>query len=158
MSNRDEIRHFPTDVVGVSLSNDDGTSRQEIIGRCRRFERLSLEPEEGTSRDLPTIRVRREDGEQIGCLRPEVARQILAQAKAGHSYTILLKDFTGDETPSKSRGVKLLIIEAELGVGDRKIENYARKLTTAGQTKPFNQVRLFVLAVVVTTVALLIWC
>ena len=53
VSNRDQIRHFPTDVVGVSLNNDDGTSRQEIINRCRRFERLSLEPEEGTPRDLP---------------------------------------------------------------------------------------------------------
>jgi hypothetical protein len=192
VSNREQIRHFPTDVVGVSLNNDDGTPRQEIIKRCRRFERLSLELEEGTLsgplkkgtgsapepvlgiarnddggacplfqravEGTPAVRVCRQNGEQIGCLRPEVARQVLARLQAGHKLTALLKDFTGEETPAKSRGVKLLIIEAESGVGDRKIDSYTRKLAAAGRTKPFNQVRLFVLVVVATTAALLIWC
>ncbi len=57
-----------TSVVGGKYPNPDGTSRLDILRRCRVGERLQLirEPENSHQEDLRAVKVCRETGEQLG--------------------------------------------------------------------------------------------
>jgi len=60
------VRHFHTKVVGVSHENDDGSSRQAIIRKCKPLEKLDLDHDEGNPHDPNAVRVCRENGGQLG--------------------------------------------------------------------------------------------
>ena len=57
-----------TKVVGDSHVNDDGTSRQEIIARCKAGDPLRLKSEPSNRFDPHAVAVLTRNGEQIGYL------------------------------------------------------------------------------------------
>jgi len=60
-------------VAGVSYNNDDGSSRQTIISRCKPGETLRLIREPGNKIDPGAIKVTRRNGEQIGYVPAHIA-------------------------------------------------------------------------------------
>jgi HIRAN domain-containing protein len=61
-------RIFRSAVAGESFRNDDGSSRQEILRRCRIGEEILLVPEPDSPHDSVAVKVQRRNGEQIGYL------------------------------------------------------------------------------------------
>jgi hypothetical protein len=57
---------FFAKVHGVSFKNDDGSSRQKIISRCKVGEELDIIPEPTNRHDRGTMKVCRKNGEQLG--------------------------------------------------------------------------------------------
>jgi hypothetical protein len=57
---------FFAKVHGVSFKNDDGSSRQEIISRCKVGEELDIIPEPTNRHDRGAMKVCRKNGEQLG--------------------------------------------------------------------------------------------
>jgi hypothetical protein len=54
---RERLRHFFTKVAGVSHENRNGTSRQEIISRCRQWEQLRFMREHENPVDANAVAV-----------------------------------------------------------------------------------------------------
>lgn len=68
-------RDFHTKVVGVTFNNDDGTSRQAIIERCKPGEDIVIKPV--PTKEYPdAIGVFNNRGEQLGHLGAELASEI----------------------------------------------------------------------------------
>jgi hypothetical protein len=61
-------RTFRSAVAGESYRNGDGSSRQEILRRCRTGEEILLVPEPDNPHDSDAVKVQRHNGEQIGYL------------------------------------------------------------------------------------------
>lgn len=57
---------FKVRLAGVSHDNDDGTSRQALLARCKPGERVELRREPDNAYDPYAIAVHRTSGEQIG--------------------------------------------------------------------------------------------
>jgi hypothetical protein len=57
---------FFAKVHGVSFKNDDGSSRQKIISRCKVGEELEIIPEPTNRHDHGAMKVCRKNGEQLG--------------------------------------------------------------------------------------------
>ena len=99
-------RDFHTKVVGVTFNNDDGTSRQAIIERCKPGEDIIFKPV--PTKEYPdAIGVFNKRGEQLGHLGAELASEI--KTKWGNnpmSVTIAALTGGGD----KAYGCNLHII------------------------------------------------
>ncbi|GAB4252217.1 MAG: hypothetical protein Tsb0034_30970 [Ekhidna sp.] len=68
---------YDTKVVGVSMNNQDGISRQGIIKReVEEDDKLRLELEADNPHDPNAIRVLSKHGNQIGYLNREIAEQV----------------------------------------------------------------------------------
>ncbi len=68
---------YETKVVGVSLNNTDGTSRQDIIKReVEEDDKLTIKPEPGNPYDPNAVQVLSKLGNQIGYLNKELAETI----------------------------------------------------------------------------------
>ncbi|SNT28237.1 HIRAN domain-containing protein [Ekhidna lutea] len=68
---------YETKVVGVSLNNADGSSRQEIIKReVAEDDKLQLEAEPTNPYDSNAVQVLSKNGNQIGYLNKEMAETI----------------------------------------------------------------------------------
>ncbi len=124
MGQTDGIRHFFTKVAGVSHANQDGTSRQKIIKKCRTLEKLTLDHEEDNPHDRNAVRVCRENGEQIGYLQQELAEEVVSRSERGYRYAAFVKDVTGGRPSSPTHGINLLIIVALPGISDSEVQRY----------------------------------
>ncbi|MEQ8271742.1 HIRAN domain-containing protein [Algiphilus sp.] len=58
-------------IRGVSYHNEDGTSRQELIARCRRNETLTLRAEPNNPHDRHAVACLNSDGHQLGWLKSD---------------------------------------------------------------------------------------
>jgi len=67
-------RTYFVSVAGVSYNNDDGSSRQTIISRCKPGETLMLIREPDNKIDAGAIKVTRRNGQQIGYVPAQFAR------------------------------------------------------------------------------------
>ena len=101
------LSSFQTKVVGITESNPDGTSRQELIRRCRRGEPLLLIREPDNPDDENAIAVCRQSGEAIGYLTKYVAEDLAPQIDAGKILDAKLKRFTRHR--GEPRGVMIEI-------------------------------------------------
>lgn len=86
-------RDFHTKVVGVTFNNDDGTSRQAIIERCKPGEDIIIKPV--PTKEYPdAIGVFNKRGEQLGHLGAELASEI--KTKWGYNpMSITISSLTG---------------------------------------------------------------
>lgn len=86
-------RDFHTKVVGVTFNNDDGTSRQAIIERCKPGEDIIIKPV--PTKEYPdAIGVFNKRGEQLGHLGAELASEI--KTKWGYNpMSITIAALTG---------------------------------------------------------------
>jgi hypothetical protein len=115
--------HFHTKVVGVTFRNSDGTDRQELIARCRVSEPVQLIADPDNPVDADAVAVCRANGEQLGHLRAELAREIVNKSAMGWRYAVCISDLTGGN--GKNRGVNLLLLVAPPGVSDDEAQRYA---------------------------------
>lgn len=70
------LRSFNAKIVGVTFSNDDGTSRQEIISNCKVNDKLYLIPELYKKPDIYAVKVCNDKFQQLGFLSSELAEEI----------------------------------------------------------------------------------
>lgn len=71
---------FIVHLHGVSYANEDGSSRQELVARCRPGDRLTLVAEPANPHDRNAVAVRNAAGEQLGYL-PSDARDASSIAR-----------------------------------------------------------------------------
>jgi hypothetical protein len=124
----ESLRNYFTKVVGVSRVNRDGTSRQEIIARCRQWEEVRFVPEVDNPVDANAIAVVRANGEQIGYLRQNLAEVVADCMKDGWRYFPIIKAILSDGVASHDLGVVLLVIGAASALPMNVVEEYAEKV------------------------------
>ena len=97
---------FYTKIVGVTYPNDDGTSKQKILAKCRIGENLILKhtpiPEDDNA-----VKVLRKNGDQIGWLSSAVAREISALLDQGCRVDAVISDLTGGTKDKPTRGCNI---------------------------------------------------
>ncbi len=109
MSEYERIKEFHTKLVGVTHDNDDGTSRQKIIRRCRIGENLKLVWQPNNLYDSNAVAICRESGEQVGWLSRTVAEEIVRRGKEGEQFSIEISDLTGGTRSRPTLGVNVKI-------------------------------------------------
>ena len=101
---------FATNIAGISYPNDDGSSREEILGRTSQGEKLNLVyfpiPE-----DKNAVKVLRENGEQLGWLSRWNAAEIAPILKRGEAVKseVLEIGKWKDDSGKRRLGCKILI-------------------------------------------------
>ncbi len=127
-----EVRHFFSKVSGVSHENDDGTSRQKFIKKCRQFDLLILDHEEDNPYDRNAVKVCRESGDQIGYLQRKLAEEVVERSPKGYRYAVFIADITGGGLGKKTHGVNLLVIVCEPGTTDEEAQEYLDNVIKEG--------------------------
>lgn len=106
------LRTFYSKVAGVTYTNDNGTSRQAILGKCHKGEYLIL-THEPVPQDEYAVKVSRENGEQIGWLNQEVAYEIAPRLDRGGRVEAIIAELTGGGggffSKKQSRGCNIII-------------------------------------------------
>jgi len=107
--NSSEIfKTFNTKIVGVTYQNKDGSSRQNIISKCRLNEKLILIPE--IYKENYAIMVCRENFEQLGYLNSVLAEEISdLMVRRKSRVDAKISTLTGGN--GKTRGVNVEIIK-----------------------------------------------
>jgi hypothetical protein len=87
-------------VVGVSYNNDDGSSRQSIISRCKPGEALLLTREPSNKHDPWAIKVARLNRQQIGYVPAYIAHNgessgLAHEIDAGAWYRCRIAEING---------------------------------------------------------------
>jgi hypothetical protein len=118
------VKHFFTKVVGVTNKNEDGSSRQTVIARCRPLEKLVLVHEDENPVDSNAIAVRRQNGEQMGYLAAKLAAEVTENDRQGYRYAAFITAITGGNEDHPIRGVNLVMIVAEPGVSNQDAQEY----------------------------------
>lgn len=101
-------RVFYKHVVGINLSNQDGTSRQEVISCRRKREELRLVPEPDNPHDPDAVKVCCKNGQQIGYLPPDNGRMAHDLATGWTFHTTVHDIYPFEENPQK-HGVLLRV-------------------------------------------------
>lgn len=117
------MRHFHTKVVGVTKRNDDGSSRQQILSTCSAGEALVLDSEPENPYDQNAIKVLRQNGQQLGYLKTELAEQVADEAASGFTFTVFVKELTGGGH-GESLGCNLLVIVGSPGETSQAATEY----------------------------------
>lgn len=90
-----------TKVVGVTHSNDDGSSRQKILKRMKetaqKGDRIELRREPDNPHDKNAIAVYNKDGEQLGYVNRETAKEFAAYMDENDDITADLDKIIGGE-------------------------------------------------------------
>jgi hypothetical protein len=81
---------FYSAIDGISLPNDDGTSRQKYLRHCKPYEPLVLKWCKNNPVDKRAVGVFRETGEQLGYLNSRCAHETLNKTRRGERWTALL--------------------------------------------------------------------
>jgi hypothetical protein len=121
-----KIAHWFSKIVGTSHSNDDGSSRQSYIAECIQFEKLNILHDEDNQFSKKAIKVCRENGTQLGFLNQRLATEIFGKSKKGYQYAVFATEITGGG--SKTRGVNLLIVQAEPDASEEAVQKYVSNL------------------------------
>jgi HIRAN domain len=108
-----EKRHWLLPVVGESFKNDDCTSRQAIIARCRQGERIQFVREPSNRYDPNAIKVCRANGEQIGHVGKDDAARLADELDAGHTFLAEIAFINPAAGRKRHAGVVLRIAVAE---------------------------------------------
>jgi hypothetical protein len=103
---------FFTKVAGVSYCNNDGTSRQTIVRRCREGESLLLQREPNNPFDANAVRVLRQSGEQVGYLPAHVVGTgIASDLDEGRTFRVVVDAITGRD--KETLGINITITEVD---------------------------------------------
>lgn len=89
---------YETKVVGVSMVNANGSSRQEIIkSEVLENDKLSLEAEPDNMHDINAIKVLSKSGNQIGYLNKEMAEKVKPALEHGTEMHITASWVNGEK-------------------------------------------------------------
>jgi len=121
----ERIKHLFTKVVGVTYENDDGTSRQAILGKCGVLEGLHLQHDKNNPHDKNAVRVLRENGEQLGFLERNVAEDVVRDGERGYQYTLLITDLIEAEG---NRHADIVLVWMGPGVSKGQASTYLKQV------------------------------
>lgn len=96
-----------TKIRGVNHQNENGSDRQEILGRCSEGETLYLYRDPDNPEDNNAVEVRRSNGEKLGYLSRSMAEDIAPKIDNGTEVRAQIKNLTGGG--SKKRGCNILV-------------------------------------------------
>lgn len=105
----DDKHHFHSAIAGMSHPNTDGSSRQEIASRCKRFDVLHLLPEPNNPYDKNAILVRTQSGETVGHLKSAHAKEISSHLKYGKQMWVAVVKSVGSESPGEPVGMRIVL-------------------------------------------------
>jgi hypothetical protein len=108
--------HYIVRVAGVSHQNDDGSSRQEILARCKVPEILELRRQPNHRHDKNAIQVRRQNGEMLGFIPKNEARIMAPELDKGRRYVAVLTTLDGGYGEKRYRGAGVLIVKIKDGI------------------------------------------
>lgn len=128
---------FYSKVAGVSHPNQDGSSRQAIIGQCRIGEGLSLVREPANPADPNAIKLLRTNGEQVGYITGYVASDLARHIDKGGIVKCRISDLTGGG--DKWRGAN---IEISRWTGHGEPEAPLNPVTTSTSSSTFSMAAL----------------
>ena len=111
-------------VAGVTFENEDGSSRQQFISRCRVGERVALTREIDNPYSEYATAVVRNNGQQIGYVPEYLAAEVCHEIELGYRVCGLIKNLTGGTADKPTRGVNLLIVFASPEVSDADFQRY----------------------------------
>lgn len=114
--------------MGVSHSNDDGSSRQKALKKCRVPELLRLEHDEDNAHDDFAVRVLRANGDQLGYLRSRHGEEVVGNSERGCKYAAIITDLTGGTQGKPTRGANIAVVWADPGVSKRGVDAYVQEL------------------------------
>ena len=100
-------RQFVAQVHGINHKNDDGSSRQEIIKRCREGEELILVPEPTNKYDHDAVKICRKNGEQLGYW--EGNGRMGRDLAAGWTYRVTIDEIYPFQENRRKHGVRLRV-------------------------------------------------
>jgi len=128
LSALESVRHFYTKVAGVTHKNDDGSSRQKHVQKCRTRERLILKRDYDNPYDENAIKVYLRNGSQIGFLSAEVADDVVKQMNKGHQFHAFAANITGGTGNKPTMGVNVLMVKAPEHTPDAAIKQYINNI------------------------------
>ncbi len=100
------MQTFSVSVVGVTYSNEDGTSRQELLSRCQRGEGVLLRREPHNPHNRWAVAVHKETGEQIGYV-PAGDRRLAEHIERGGEISArIIKRYGGPGLLGRPNGSK----------------------------------------------------
>lgn len=89
---------YETKVVGVSMENEDGSSRQEIIRmEVEENDKLKLESEPTNGYDPNAVKVLSQYGNQIGYLNKEIAEKVKPALEHGTDIRVTTSWVNGEK-------------------------------------------------------------
>lgn len=130
-----DLRHVRTKLVGVTFANDDGSSRQSLIARCRAGEPLTLRHEPDNPADDHAVAVYNAAGEQLGHRRRKLAREVVEEARGGTIWAAYVSEVTGGYGFKRSLGCNIVLVAAEPGVDEAEVPRYAREILGAEEAR-----------------------
>jgi hypothetical protein len=100
-----------TRVAGVNYSNDDGSSRQEIVSRCRAGEILELirDPNNPHSPNRTAIKIMRHNGEMLGHVPSAISEIMADQMDRGSAVEARIIAIKGGTLEKPTLGVNIVI-------------------------------------------------
>lgn len=105
---------FNSKVVGVTYKNEDGTSGQKYIKKCRNEEQLYLLDEPDNPHDPYAVAVYRKSWwgnyQQIGYLGRHISPDVSEHLSSGGIALAQITSLTGGTRNKPTRGVNILII------------------------------------------------
>lgn len=106
---------FHTKIVGVTFENEDGTSRQYLISRCRKGDAVTIEP--SPSKKYPhAIGVYDDFWNQLGYLNADLANEFYQKDWINSKITAVISSITGDEHNNLGCNLLITIEEPEANV------------------------------------------
>jgi hypothetical protein len=108
------LRTWFAELMGESLLNPDGTSRQEVIASCSPGDRVVFEHDPRDRRDRNAVRVlHTRTRAQIGLLPPAQALEYIAHDEPGHVHLAAITCLTGGTPEKPTRGATIFALCAE---------------------------------------------
>jgi HIRAN domain len=103
--------HYIVRVAGVSHQNDDGTSRQEILARCKVPGVLELRRQPNHRHDRNAVQVLRQNGEMLGFIPRGDASVMAPELDKGRRNVALLTTVDGGSGRERFLGAGVLIVK-----------------------------------------------
>ncbi len=126
-----QVKHFFTKIAGISHKNDDGSSRQRIAERACRLEELTLDHDENNPYDENAVKVKRPNGEQLGFLSADLAKEVVRRSRNGVCYNAFAMQLTGGG--DRSYGMNILMLMCQPGTTNEQAQAYIERLRANGE-------------------------
>jgi hypothetical protein len=118
------ITHFYTKVAGVTFRNFDGSSRQDVVKKCKVLDSVTLKYEEGGKDIERAVGVYSAGGEQMGRLGPEPTAKVSALMKSGFRIFAFVSKLTGGHVLHPVREAEIVIVQARPGITTEAVQRY----------------------------------
>ena len=123
---------FYSKIAGVTKRNSRGPNRQKLLKELEDWTELYLFPEPENRFSTWAIRVENSDGNQLGYIPDQTARDISAQIARGHCYRCFVSEITGWE--HSTLGVNIALVHWDpiyAARPERDFERFMSNVTTA---------------------------